>query len=61
MKMSTKITKNITYIEVRTIYIVTGIYLANLCFISTFQVFSSVWNKNESRFKKDFGHSQNLS
>ena len=23
--------------------------------------FSYVWNKKESRFKKDFGHSQNLS
>ena len=31
------------------------------CKVMLFQGFSCVWNKKESRFKKDFCHSQNVS
>ena len=33
----------------------------SICKVMLFQGFSCVWNKKEYQFKKDFGHSQNLS
>ena len=57
MKISTN---DLTMIEQENIWVFfSDVYFSK--YIMLLQGFSCVWNKKESRFKKEFGHSQNLS